>query len=536
MAAAAAAEMAVESEAGFAALQASRQAIFNERMKADVNLAKNLSAEYAGMVAGVREVFESGRTKDVAWRRTQLTNLIKGIQSHTEEIAAAIGADLGGPKVRSVFDMGPVVGDAQHALDNLSSWTAAEKRSNDIAVDFQSSFYVRPEPKGVTLNIAPWNFPIGLVFQPLVAALAAGNCMVIKPSEMAPRSAEMVEKIVKECLDTDCVKVVQGAIAETTALLEQKFDHIFYTGNGVVGRIVMQAAAKHLCPMTLELGGKSPVLVDKTANMATVVNRIFTAKSTNQGQICIAPDYILIDETRQEEFITQFSKQVQASNFGVGSKENPNWGTIINSGHAQRLKRLIDTSGGEVVCGGSADVDVAARHVPLTVIKSVDPNSPIMHEEIFGPLLPVIPVKNMEEGVKMIKSRERPLALYIFSQDKAFQQHALNEISCGSACVNTALEQVANKCSPFGGTGASGFGKYHGKDGFDELSHHRTVLYKTGSAPTLPHPEQQPAWMYDAALKMLVTGFVSPETKDTLKKVGMGALGLATAMVARSRL
>merc|ERR1719440_352733 len=370
----------------------------------------------------------------------------------------------------------------------------------------------------------------------MIAALAAGCCMVIKPSEMAVQSAAVVEMIVNKYLDRDCVKVVQGAIAETSALLEQHWDHIFYTGNGVVGRIVMQAAAKYLTPITLELGGKSPVLVDKTANMSTVVNRVFAAKSMNQGQICIAPDHVIIDESRSEEFISKFTKQINSSKFGEGSKGNPNWGKIINSRHAERLKRLIDTSGGEVVCGGAADCDTASQHVPMTVIKNVSPDAPIMHEEIFGPLLPVVPLKNMDEGLKMVKDRERPLALYVFSQDKAFQERALSECTSGGAAVNTALEQIANKEAPFGGIGPSGMGRYHGKPGFDEFSHYRTVLYKSGSMATLPPPEKQPPWLYDVALKALVTGFVSPETKQKIRMAGMGALSLGAAVVLKSRL
>jgi len=519
----------VVSEAGFAALQAAR-------VVTDESVVDKLSADYSAMVAGMREVFDSGRTKDLAWRRRQLEGLLKGMQHHHKGVEEAIGADLGGPKIRAIFDMSPTVGDAEYALANLESWAAPVKKSNDLPIDFQSSFYVCPTPKGVTLNIAPWNFPFGMCFQPLVGALAAGNCVVIKPSEMAPHCAALIERIVNEFLDNDCIKVIQGAVAETTALLEQRWDHIFYTGNGVVGRIVMHAAAKHLTPITLELGGKSPVLVDKTANMATVVNRVFAAKAINQGQVCIAPDYVLIDETRKDEFLTEFAKQVKSSNFGEGSKSNPNWGKIINSRHAERLKRLIDTSGGTVVCGGSADVDAAAQHVPLTVITDVAHDAPIMFEEIFGPVLPVISLKNMDEGLEIIKGRERPLALYVFSQDKVFQERALREITSGGAAINTALEQVANKEAPFGGSGASGMGKYHGKFGFEEFSHSRTVLYKTGSAPTLPPIESQPAWLYDVALKAMVTGFVTPEQKQMIKTVGLGALGVGAALAVRSRL
>jgi len=357
---------------------------------------------------------------------------------------------------------------------------------------------------------------------------------VVKPSEMVPRCAEVIEKIIDGYLDKSCVRCMQGAVPETTALLAQRWDHIFYTGNGVVGRIVLQAAAKHLTPVTLELGGKSPVIVDKTANMNAVVNRVFAAKSLNQGQICVSPDYVLIDESREKEFLDMFSKQVAASNFGAGSRVNPDWGKIIDSQHVNRLKRLIETSGGEVVCGGADDIDVEARHVPLTVLQNVNPDAPVMHEEVFGPVLPVIPLKNMDDGIRLVQERERPLALYVFSQDKHFQERVLRECTSGGAGVNAAVEQLANKEAPFGGTGSSGFGRYHGKFGFDEFSHYRTVLYKTGAAATLPPVEQQPKWLYDVALKVLVTGVLKPETKTSLKFATIGALAVVGAAVLRS--
>lgn len=278
------------------------------------------------------------------------------------------------------------------------------------------------------------------------------------------------------------------------------------------------------------------MLVDKTANMQTVVNRVFAAKQINAGQICVAPDYVVIDESRHDEFLKAFSEQVEKSNFGNGSKGNKNWGKIINSRHADRLKRLIETSGGEAVTGGPAEVDADARHVPLTLLKDVKPDSPIMFEEIFGPVLPVIPVKDMKEGIKMVKDREKPLALYVFSQDRTFQETVLHECTSGGASVNTALEQLANKEAPFGGVGASGMGAYHGKKGFDEFSHHRTILYKTGSNPTLPPPEQHPAWLYDVMLKATVTGFLTEQQKQMIKLGATSVVGLAAAAVLRSRL
>lgn len=328
--------------------------------------------------------------------------------------------------------------------------------------------------------------------------------MVIKPSEMAPNSAKVIERIVNDFLDNDAVKVVQGGIPCSTALLEQRWNHIFYTGNGYVGRIVMQAAAKHLTPVTLELGGKNPVLVDKTANMDAVVNRLFYAKATNQGQTCVAPDFVIIDDSRTEEFISRFSEQIRSSDFGEGSRENPNWGKIINKRHTQRIRRLIETSGGEVVIGGASDVDEEAQHVPMTIIKDVAADAPIMTEEIFGPVLPVVSVSSMDDGIKMVKKLERPLALYVFSEDEDFQERALTECISGGSAVNTAFEQIVNKDAPFGGVGESGMGKYHGKYGFDEFSHLRTVLYKKGSGPALPPPEKQPDWFFALLRKVLV--------------------------------
>jgi len=487
--------MQLRAEAGLASLQSKE----NDEMAV-----AQFSKEYESIIDDMREVFDSGRTKDLAWRRGQLEGLIQGIQQNIDAITEALAADLGADKTRALFDMGPSIADAQHAIKNLERWTKPTKIPNDTPFEFGKSVYVRPEPKGIVLNIGPWNYPFNLCFQPLVAAIAAGNCMLIKPSEQAPRSAAVIERIVQDFLDNDCVKVVQGAIPETTALLEQQWDHIFYTGNGFVGRIVMQAAAKHLTPVTLELGGKNPAIVDKTANLATAVNRIFAAKTSNQGQICVAPDFVIIDETREDEFVTEFVNQVRASNFGEGSKNNERWGKIITERHTERLKRLIDTSGGEVMCGGSADVDVLARHVPMTVIKNISRDAPVLQEEIFGPILPIVPVSDMRDGLKMVKCLEHPLALYIFSEDEDFQESVLQQCTSGGAAVNTAMEQLMSKDAPFGGVGGSGMGRYHGKYGFDEFSHLRTVVYKKGSDPFLPHVENQPKFLYDILRKVLV--------------------------------
>jgi len=512
-------------EAGFAKVNAGRER--------DEALTQRLTEEYSKTVEGMRAVFKTGRSKDVEWRRRQLQGLRRAFHEMHEEIATAVIADLGGPKMRALGDMGPIVGDAEYALEHLDEWTKPKTipGTEGAALNFGNTSVVRPTPKGIILNVAPWNFPLAMCFQPLVAALAAGNGAMIKPSEMAPNCAAVIKKIVETYLDTELVKVTLGAVPETTALLAQKWDHIFYTGNGCIGRIVMEAAAKHLTPMTLELGGKSPCIIDSTAKIDAAVNRIFFAKTMNCGQVCIAPDYVLVHESKQEEFTKKFVGQVKKS-FGEDHKASPHWGRIINGRHAQRLTGLIESAGGQVLSGGADKVDVQEKFVPLTVIKDVPLSAPIMHEEIFGPILPIIPVKTMEEALSIVEEKERPLALYVFSEDKKFVEETLTRITSGGAAVNSAMEQIiANKELPFGGTGGSGFGKYHGRAGFEEFSHMRSVLYKTTmhSNSLMPPPEAQPAWMYDAGLKMMVVGFVSDSTRQKLKVAKWIVGGIALA-------
>jgi aldehyde dehydrogenase (NAD+) len=525
------------SEQGFAALNAARAT--------DENLTEELKVKYGNMVAEMRAVFETGRTKSVEWRKHQLRSFISGAKANKDEIVAALLKDLGGPKLRGVADLLPIIGDAEYNLKMVDKWAAPQfpAATEPLPLTLGSTASMRPEPKGVTLNIAPWNFPFAMCFQPLASAIAAGCPMVIKPSELAPACAEVIKKIVDNYLDNDCYKVELGAVPETTALLAQKWDHIFYTGNGSIARLVMDAAAKHLTPMTLELGGKSPVLIDSTAKVDVAVNRIFYAKNLNCGQICIAPDYVLVHESKADEFVQKFVGQIQKS-YGSNSKGHEHWGNIINSRHCERLRRLIETSGGEVLCGGVQQIDAEARHVPLTVIKNPEMDSPVMNEEVFGPVLPVFVVKDMNQAINVVKEKERPLALYLFSEDQKWIENVLSTCTSGGACVNSCLEQIAaNKELPFGGTGASGFGKYHGRFGFEEFSHIRAVLYKSTMTSTaiLPPPELCPPWLYDVAMKVLVTGFISDDTREKLeglKKVGGVAVAAAVAamLFSRSRL
>eukprot|EP00930_Biecheleria_cincta_P058220 TRINITY_DN44076_c0_g1_i1.p1 TRINITY_DN44076_c0_g1~~TRINITY_DN44076_c0_g1_i1.p1 ORF type:complete len:517 (+),score=92.42 TRINITY_DN44076_c0_g1_i1:109-1551(+) len=459
------------------------------------------------MVAGMRKVFDSGKTKDLSWRKQQLEQLHKMYAENHEAITAAVRADLGGSKLRGIGEVS-VAANADHALANIDSWC----REKWVAGWIHRQC-IRPEPKGLVLIISPWNFPFQLSLGPLVPAIAAGNLVVIKPSELNLNSSPLIASLVKKYMDPECIKVVEGEVPETTALLNQRWDHIFYTGNGAVGRIVMTAAAKHLTPVTLELGGKSPAIIDETALVDVACERLAAIKWMNCGQICVAPDYVLVHRSKEEEFL-QKSAAIVKKSFGDDPKASVDYGTIINERHVDRLSKLIETSGGTVVCGGAQGVDKSARYVPPTIIKQPKIDAPVMKEEIFGPVLPVIPYDDLETALRMIKEKETPLAFYVYSQSNRNIERALTSISSGGSCVNTSLEHLLSEDLPFGGKGESGMGSYHGKFGFDELSHTRAVLRKSTlpgfRGPFVPLPDAGkplPDFVYSIAVKMQL-GFV----------------------------
>jgi len=479
---------------------------------------ESLSAEYGRVVEGVRGFFKAGRSKDIAWRRRQLEQIHKMCAENHEAMTAAVRADLGGSKMRGVGEI-TCVDDARHALANLEKWATPQQVANGDTVGLFGKSYVRAEPKGVVLIIAPWNFPFSMCFQPLVPAIAAGNCAIIKPSEMSPNCADLIESLVSRYLDADCIRVIKGEIPETTALLQQRWDHIFYTGNGAVGRKILQAAAAHLTPVTLELGGKSPVIIDQSAQMEATVQRIALAKWTNVGQICVAPDYVLVHESREQEFVQQL-KAATVKSFGEDPRKSVDWGRIIQARHVDRLKRLIESSGGEVYSGGAETIDRSDRYVPPTIIRKPKLESPIMQEEIFGPLLAVQTFKDLDEAIDIVNSKERPLALYVYSQCGKNAEKIFSRVPSGGACLNTSLEHLMSHNIPFGGTGASGMGCYHGKFGFDEFSHKRGMVYKT----TLPllrsaavPPPPLPDFVYGLAIKYMLG--VPPRMKSAMKVV-----------------
>ena len=331
-----------------------------------------------------------------------------------------------------------------------------------------------------------WNYPIHLLLTPLAAALAAGNTVLCKPSEVAPATSAAMARLLPQYLDPEAVAVVEGGVPETTALLEQRWDHILYTGNGTVGRIVAAAAAKHLTPVTLELGGKTPAIVDKDANLKLAAGRIAFAKWTNAGQTCVSVDHVYVHRDVEAELVELLADEVR-SRFGKDPRESTDYGRIVNTGHALRLSQLVDAGGFEVVLGG--DADEAERYVAPTILRGVSRDSAVMQEEIFGPILPVLAVDDVDEAIAAVNAGDKPLALYVFGEENA--DKVLAETSSGGACVNDAMVHIGVNALPFGGVGESGYGAYHGRWGFETFSHRKAVLRRPGwfaDSPVLRPP------------------------------------------------
>eukprot|EP00164_Ancoracysta_twista_P015076 GFYU01024762.1.p1 GENE.GFYU01024762.1~~GFYU01024762.1.p1 ORF type:complete len:402 (+),score=73.74 GFYU01024762.1:140-1345(+) len=384
--------------------------------------------------ADMHDAFKSRVTLPLSWRLHQLQQLRLLVTENLDAIGQACMTDNKKPFFEvTLAETAGVVKDIDLALDNLTEWTQATKVATPIGLQ-PSISYIHPQPVGVVLNIAPWNFPFRLCLLPLVGAIASGCCMLIKPSEISPTCAQLLQDLVEKYLDNYCYTVVQGEVAETQHLLSLKFDHILYTGSGGIGRIVMQAAAKSLTPVTLELGGKSPVIVDQQVNLEIAVKRICNTKFMNCGQVCIAPDYVLIHEDVHDKFVRR-ATEVVASFFGVEPRQSESYARIINKRHHQRIVDiLMDDHGGNVVVGG--DWNAADNYVAPTIIDNPRLDSKAMQEEIFGPVLSIISVKSVEHAIEIVNSRERPLALYIFSDNTTTQQEIINHTTSGGVCIN----------------------------------------------------------------------------------------------------
>lgn len=447
----------------------------------------------ARLVKGLREAYGSGKTRTYEWRVSQLKSILKMADDREKDIVNALYSDLGKPELESVvYEVAMLKNACTLAIKKLKHWMKPEKVKTSI-VSFPSSAEIVPEPFGVVLVISPWNYPFLLSLEPIVGAIAAGNAVVLKPSEVVPATSTLLAKLVGEYMDNSLIRVVEGAVAETTALLEQKWDKIFYTGNGRVGRIVMAAAAKHLTPVVLELGGKSPVVVDSGINLQVATRRIIAGKwGCNNGQTCVAPDYIITTKDYARKMVESLKHELEKF-YGKNPLESKDLSRIVNSNHFARLTKLLDEDevSDKIVHGG--DKDKPNLKIAPTILLDVPRDSQIMNEEIFGPLLPIITVEKVEDSIDVINSGTKPLAAYLFTTNEKLKKHFVSAVSAGGLAVNDTVIHLAVDTLPFGGVQESGTGSYHGKFSFDAFSHKKAVLYRgfAGDAPVRYPPYTQ---------------------------------------------
>lgn len=442
----------------------------------DSKISDEKSATIPHLTAGLRDNFDKGVTQSLQYRQKQLQGIDRFFSENESEIKAALYEDLGKPSQEALAtEIALVRHETQEAIKNISGWMKPRKVSTLFAAQPGWS-HIQAEPLGLVLIISPWNYPFQLSMMPLIGALAAGNCAILKPSELAPASSKLMATLLPKYLDNASFRVVEGAVPETTQLLEEQFDYIFFTGSGPVGKIVMNAAAKHLTPVTLELGGKSPCIVDHDANIDIAAERILWGKFSNAGQTCIAPDYVLVHESVENKLIESMVKKLKDF-YGENPEKSPDYSRIINTHHHKRLMDLI-TDSGDIAVGGHGDEK--SRYIEPTILKNVPTDAPIMKKdaEIFGPILPIIKIKSIQEAVKFVKSRPKPLTLYLFSENSTTQDYVEKNTSSGGMVINHTLLSGCVLSLPFGGVGASGMGGYHGKASFDTFSHQKSVFIK----------------------------------------------------------
>ncbi len=425
-----------------------------------------------------RTFFNTGNTYPVTFRIEQLKHLKQAILKHQHAIAAAAKADLGRPEFEAYFEMG-VMAELNLALKRLKKWVKPKRVAPQVE-HLPATAWIQPEPLGVILVIAPWNYPFQLMISPLIGTIAAGNCTILKPSELAPKTSQVITTLIKETFDSNYVAVVEGGVKTSQQLLAEKFDHIFFTGGPQVGRIVMAAAAEHLTPITLELGGKSPCIVDVGVRLDYTAKRIAWGKFINAGQTCLAPDYLVVDRRIKSDLIKHLQQAIHAF-FGEDPVQSPDFARIVNDRHFFRLQNLLSTE--TPVIGGQTIPE--ERYIAPTVIDRVSWDSPIMEDEIFGPILPVLQYDDIDEAISQIKIKPKPLAFYLFSNNPQIQDKVLHSSSSGTICFNDTVLQFGAWNLPFGGVGTSGIGKYHGQASFDTFSNQKSVL-KRHIWPDLP--------------------------------------------------
>ena len=429
--------------------------------------------EIALIVEKQRSYFQTGATLPVEFRINALKKLQQLILSHEAEIAEALNQDLGKSAVEGYMcETGMVLSEIHYMLHHVRAF-AKEKTVRTPLVQFASRSYQKPSPYGVALIMSPWNYPLLLTLDPLVDALAAGNTVVIKPSAYSPATSALLKTLLESVFSPEYVAVITGGREENACLLDQKFDYIFFTGSKAVGQTVLEKAARHMTPATLELGGKSPCIVHRSADLKLTARRIVFGKFLNCGQTCVAPDYLLCDEAVKEELVGYLKEEV-IRQYGTNPMENPAYGKIITDKHFQRIRGLIDPE--KTVIGGTYNADT--RKIEPTILDCVTWQDAVMREEIFGPILPVLTFRDQEEVIDLVNGHDKPLALYVFSKNKDFIDKVLSQCSFGGGCVNDVIIHLATCNMGFGGVGESGMGAYHGKTGFDAFTHYKSVVDK----------------------------------------------------------
>lgn len=432
-------------------------------------------SDYGAIVQKLRDSFGTRKTRPAEFRISQLDSIVKLLRENEGAIVEALERDLRKPKFETmVSEISIAINEANYAINHLESWMKPEHVEKSLVMKFDECF-IRKEPLGVVLIIGAWNYPVQLVLVPLIGAIAAGNCAVVKPSELSDSTSSLLTELLPKYLDQSCFSVVCGGAKETTELLEQRFDHIFYTGGVSVARSVMRAASCHLTPVTLELGGKSPALVEGSCDVTATARRLVWARFFNAGQSCVAPDYVLCSEETRHLLLPALRDCITQL-YGTQPRESRDFGRIINQRHFKRIRDLLSKSQGRVEIGG--ETEEGERYIAPTVLVDVSESDPVMQEEIFGPVLPILTVESLEEAINFINRREKPLALYLYTGDSKVVTKVMECTSSGGFCSNDGLIHMTVITLPFGGVGSSGVGRYHGRFSFDTFSHQRSCVLR----------------------------------------------------------
>jgi aldehyde dehydrogenase (NAD+) len=422
------------------------------------------------------QFFQSGQTRDIQFRLQQLSMLKDSIKRYEKQIISALYQDLGKSEFEAyATEIGFALGSIGHMMKHLKQWMKPQKVKTPIH-QYPSKSYIMKEPYGTVLIVGPFNYPFQLLIEPLIGAMATGNCIVLKPSENTPTVSALITQMMEETFNKSYIRVIEGDKETTSILIHSSFDYIFFTGSVAVGKIVMQAAAKKLIPVTLELGGKSPVIVDKTANIQLAAKRIMWGKLINTGQTCIAPDYVLAHADIRQKLIEEM-KLVITSFYGEDAKSSKDYGRIVNERQYDRLASILDQDRSNVMFGGSAVKE--DLYIEPTLLAAKSWSDAAMQDEIFGPILPIMEYRDLDEVINMINSHPKPLSLYLFTEQITVENEVLSRVSFGGGCVNDTISHVANSNLPFGGVGNAGMGAYHGKYSFDTFSHAKSILKKS---------------------------------------------------------